>query len=524
MKKLLILALSALLLVGMMSLAAFAADTVVYVDYNNGKNTNDGFTAATAKQSFDSNGTGAMQHLKANGGTLVVSEKLYFAGNYTINAGGHITITAVDDYTDYQNPRPANNPAAGAMKLSKDSVLTIASDVTLTDMILFHQYDTNPNTIVVKSGATFTVTDTVNCMSGGSKYYSIVVEAGGTAIINGGTFSSITGAGDIQVAKEVVISAGYVDPNAGKPGVVYLDYTNGLDANDGKTAAAPKKLFGTVTGAGSISCVKYGGTIVAIGKAYMGGDYTLKDHEGPVTMTSVYDGVNYKNPVPATNPACAFKMAKGKTFTITSDFTFDNIIIFSEYGAETIKVTSGATFTVTDTVEFMSKTAGGAYTLVIDSGATAILSEAAQSAFKIQNNGGKLVTYSGDATESTKTVVKMTIGETVGYINEEAKTLDAAPIIRDGRTMLPVRFVAEAFGATVGWDGATSTATVKTDDIEIKITIGATTATVNGATVKLDAPAFIENGRTYMPVRFVAENLGATVAWDGVTSTATLTK
>ncbi len=125
---------------------------------------------------------------------------------------------------------------------------------------------------------------------------------------------------------------------------------------------------------------------------------------------------------------------------------------------------------------------------------------------------------------TTPTIVKMTIGKSVGYINDEEKVLDAAPIIRESRTMLPVRFVAEAFGATVGWDGATSTATVKTSDVEIKITIGAKEAVVNGKTVALDAPAFIENSRTYMPVRFVAENLGATVAWDGATSTATLTK
>lgn len=522
MKKLLVWALSALLMLGMLSLVALAEDVVVYIDFA-GDNANDGLSALSPKQSFDAKGTGAMQYLKQSGGTLVASGKLYFAGDYTINAGGKITITAIDSVTDYQNPRPATNPASGAMKLSKGAILSIASDVTLTDIILFHEYDSDPNTIVVKSGATLTITDTVTCMSKGSKYYAIVVEEGGTAIINGGTFSSITGNGTIQKSDDVIISAGYVDPNEGKPGVVFLNYGTGNDANDGASSNATKKTFGTLTGAGCISKVKYGGTIVASGKAYMGGDYTLKDHTGPVTMTSVYDGVDYKNPEPANNPACAFKMAKAKTFTIASDFTFDNIIVFSEYGNETIKVTSGATFTVTDTVVFMNKYDTG-YTLVIDSGATAVLSEEAQSAFSIQNNGGKLVTYTAQAPVETKTVVTMTINDTVGYINGEAKTLDAAPVIRDSRTMLPVRFVAEAFGATVEWDGATSTATIKTDDVEIKITIGSKTALVNGEEVKLDAPAFIESSRTYMPVRFVAENLGAKVDWDGATSTATLTK
>ena len=133
-----------------------------------------------------------------------------------------------------------------------------------------------------------------------------------------------------------------------------------------------------------------------------------------------------------------------------------------------------------------------------------------------------VVSTIGAAKESTE--VKLQIGNNVGYVNGVAKTLDAAPIIRNSRTMLPVRFVAENLGATVGWDGATSTVTVTTDTTKLEIKIGATTAKINGAEVALDSPAFIESSRTYLPVRFVAENLGATVGWDGTTSTATLTK
>lgn len=95
-------------------------------------------------------------------------------------------------------------------------------------------------------------------------------------------------------------------------------------------------------------------------------------------------------------------------------------------------------------------------------------------------------------------------------------------MIHFDRTMLPVRFVAESLGATVGWNGATSTVTVTAEDTVLEIVIGSAAAKVNGKAVTLDAPAFIENSRTYLPVRFVAENLGATVEWDGATSTATL--
>jgi len=126
--------------------------------------------------------------------------------------------------------------------------------------------------------------------------------------------------------------------------------------------------------------------------------------------------------------------------------------------------------------------------------------------------------------EAKATEIKMTIDSLTASVNGESKTLDAAPIIRNSRTMLPVRFVAENLGATVGWDDATKTVSVKSADATIEIVIGATTAKVNGKEITLDSPAFIENSRTYLPVRVVAENLGATVGWDDATKTATLTK
>ena len=122
------------------------------------------------------------------------------------------------------------------------------------------------------------------------------------------------------------------------------------------------------------------------------------------------------------------------------------------------------------------------------------------------------------------TVLTMTVGKTAYTVNGETKTMDAAPLIRGDRTMLPVRYVAEALGASVAWDADTSTATVMSDTVEIRITVGSGTALVNGESVPLDAPAFVEKDRAYMPVRFIAETLGAAVSWDGTTSTATIRK
>ena len=85
--------------------------------------------------------------------------------------------------------------------------------------------------------------------------------------------------------------------------------------------------------------------------------------------------------------------------------------------------------------------------------------------------------------------------------------------------MLPARFVAENLGADVSWDGDKELVTIQgknlktSEDVTILITIGAEYAVVNGENVKLDSPAFIENDRTYTPIRFVSEHHGASVEW-----------
>ncbi len=128
------------------------------------------------------------------------------------------------------------------------------------------------------------------------------------------------------------------------------------------------------------------------------------------------------------------------------------------------------------------------------------------------------------------TEVKLTIGSTTAYINGAAQTLDAAPINRNNRTMLPVRFLANAFGVDndgIKWDAATRTATLTNSEVTIVVTIDAPTMTVNGKTVELDSPAIIESNRTYLPVRAIANALGVSndnIAWDAATNTATLVK
>lgn len=115
------------------------------------------------------------------------------------------------------------------------------------------------------------------------------------------------------------------------------------------------------------------------------------------------------------------------------------------------------------------------------------------------------------------------IGSTSYTVNGEGKTSDAAPFIdKNGRTLLPVRAVAEAFGAIVGWDPQDQTVSILKDGKAISITVGSWVMNVGGVFVQNDSPAINKGGRVYLPIRVIAEALGANVEWDSATKTVYL--
>ena len=506
--------------------------TYAYISYNSGKNTNDGLSESTPKQGLGSvDGSGVVSILK-NGGTLVISGKMYVGSSYTWNTKGKVTITANYGGKDYKNTEPASNPASGVLKFKPGTVFTVASDITLDDMILFQE--NAQCTIIVASGATFTVNENVITMSNKEHFMRVIVAPGGKAVINGGTFSSVSGDGEIILGEKATVlgeAEEIVKEEIPKrePIVCFVDYNNGDNANKGENASDAVKTYSD----GVFKRMVLGGTVVVSGKSAIGGDYAMPVLVKPVTFTSVYGGVDYRE-----NDECEFNLSSNTTLTIASDVKFDNILLHRENGANTVKVTNGATLTVTDTVTFKSSANDGAhYSLVVEKGAIAILSAEAQKQFKISGEG-TVLTYTDGYSEifnnklgmNISTIVELTIGSPKAYINGAENTLDAAPINRNNRTMLPVRFLANAFGVDndgINWDAATRTATLKNSDVTIVVTIDAPTMTVNGETVALDSPAIIESNRTYLPVRAIANALGVSndnIFWDGATSTATLMK
>lgn len=101
--------------------------------------------------------------------------------------------------------------------------------------------------------------------------------------------------------------------------------------------------------------------------------------------------------------------------------------------------------------------------------------------------------------------------------------LDAAPVLLEDRTFVPMRAIVEQLGGTADWQADTQTALFTWNGTTVSLQIGSDTATVNGEARPLDAAPWIENDRTMLPLRFIMENLGTEVSWDGLTQKITIT-
>ena len=101
---------------------------------------------------------------------------------------------------------------------------------------------------------------------------------------------------------------------------------------------------------------------------------------------------------------------------------------------------------------------------------------------------------------------------------------DTAPFIdAKSRTMVPVKFISEALGAAVSWKDSTKTATITKGPTVITIAAGSNKIVTNGKVTTMDTTAIIKDSRTFVPVKYIAEALGLTVGWDGAAKTVILT-
>jgi hypothetical protein len=130
--------------------------------------------------------------------------------------------------------------------------------------------------------------------------------------------------------------------------------------------------------------------------------------------------------------------------------------------------------------------------------------------------------------EQPRTVLVLRIGSPTMKVGSSSVVLDAPPVIVEGRTLIPIRAIIESLGGTVAWDAGSRTVTISLDGTRLKLVIGKSSASVNGKSMPIDStnPKVVPqilNSRTMLPLRFVAESLGADVQWNGSTQTITIT-
>jgi len=111
------------------------------------------------------------------------------------------------------------------------------------------------------------------------------------------------------------------------------------------------------------------------------------------------------------------------------------------------------------------------------------------------------------------TVLKLTVGSTTLEVNGQPVAMDVAPFLENGRTWVPVRFVAEKLGADVQWDPIAKGVTIRQSGVTIELLLDSTMIRVNGHSTGMDVAPFLRQDRTWVPLRFVVENLGSTVRW-----------
>lgn len=106
------------------------------------------------------------------------------------------------------------------------------------------------------------------------------------------------------------------------------------------------------------------------------------------------------------------------------------------------------------------------------------------------------------------------VGQASYTVDEQTKQMDAETFIENSRTYVPVRYLGDALGAETGWDEGTRTVTVTLGNKAVKLVIGSKALSIDGQAKQMDVTPVIKDSRTYLPARWVAEAFGYTVRWN----------
>ncbi|MCI8285720.1 MAG: copper amine oxidase N-terminal domain-containing protein, partial [Firmicutes bacterium] len=139
----------------------------------------------------------------------------------------------------------------------------------------------------------------------------------------------------------------------------------------------------------------------------------------------------------------------------------------------------------------------------------------------------KIVTPADPSTMENKINAVFVLRQDTFTNNGETVKMDTAPYLdANNRTQLPIRYAAIACGVDekdISWDQASQTATINGKNVVLRITIGSNIMQTSNGNITMDTAAVSSNGRIFVPIRYIANALGAEVGWDYDTKTITLT-
>jgi hypothetical protein len=138
------------------------------------------------------------------------------------------------------------------------------------------------------------------------------------------------------------------------------------------------------------------------------------------------------------------------------------------------------------------------------------------------DTAGNVNVLAWTVTRTDTLTIRLTAGVSTAVVGDEERTLDAPPIIVNGVTFVPLRFIAEALGADVTWNDALKVVFLARGSSRIQLSIGSKLAIIDGRITQLLEAPCIQSGRTMVPLRFISEAFGADVTWDQATKAVTV--
>lgn len=138
------------------------------------------------------------------------------------------------------------------------------------------------------------------------------------------------------------------------------------------------------------------------------------------------------------------------------------------------------------------------------------------------NTGTGTVTNPQPADSTASKRIVLRINSLLADVNNSLATLDAAPVIRNDVTLVPLRFLSEHLGAVAQYDSANNCVNVQYGNKEMTLWINSQLARVDGQYTTIQAPAALVNNRLLVPIRFISEQFGCQVSWDASTQSVTI--